>query len=124
MTFCKPETYNPEKGGCENGWICEHRWTGIKNLPILRAAMNKVNTNNNKNYLQFTVFLLYILLVQLPVIQGSGKDTYENWWDNGFSKISFSRGDGYFVMGPGGHTLNKLLQTGLEEGEYCNLGKV
>ena len=47
MTLCKPETHNPEKGGCENGWICEHRWTGIKNLPILRAAMNKVITNYN-----------------------------------------------------------------------------
>ena len=70
MTFCKPETHNPEKGGRENGWICEHRWTGIKNLPILRAAMNKVNTNYNKNYLQFTVYLPYILPVYLPVYLG------------------------------------------------------
>lgn len=37
----QPSTSDGESGECTNGWVCEHRWPGIKNLGMLSGAMNK-----------------------------------------------------------------------------------
>jgi hypothetical protein len=37
----KPSTSDAESGECINGWVCEHRWPGIKNLGMLEGAMRK-----------------------------------------------------------------------------------
>jgi alpha-amylase len=36
----QPSTSDSESGECTNGWVCEHRWPGIKNLGMLEGAMN------------------------------------------------------------------------------------
>ena len=86
----QPSTADSDSGECTNGWVCEHRWPGIRNLGMLGGAMNKA-------------------------------PGYENWWDNGSSQLSFSRGEGFFVINNDGWELNGGVQTGLPAGSYCNL---
>ncbi|XP_063964229.1 alpha-amylase-like [Lytechinus pictus] len=46
----------------------------------------------------------------------------ENWWDNGNNAIAFSRGDkGFFALNNEEITVTEVLQTGLPEGQYCDL---
>ena len=89
----QPSTTDSASGTCSNGWICEHRWPGIRNLGRLSAALRKETS-------------------------AAG---YTNWWDNGSSQISFSGGDGFFAINNDGWTMDGGVQTGLPAGKYCNL---
>lgn len=45
-----------------------------------------------------------------------------NWWDNGYQAIAFGRGDrGFIVINIEDFPLDELLQTGLPEGQYCDV---
>ncbi|KAJ2948965.1 hypothetical protein O0L34_g5903 [Tuta absoluta] len=45
-----------------------------------------------------------------------------NWWDNGNNQIAFSRGDkGFIAFNLESTDLNRNLQTGLPDGEYCDV---
>nr|XP_008107334.1 PREDICTED: pancreatic alpha-amylase isoform X6 [Anolis carolinensis] len=52
----KPVTINPD-GSCGNGWVCEHRWTQIRNMVIFRNVVHRQPiTNwwdNNNNQIAF-----------------------------------------------------------------------
>jgi alpha-amylase len=48
--------------------------------------------------------------------------TVDNWWDNGNNQIAFGRGDkGFVVINREGSTLTLTLQTGMPEGNYCDV---
>ncbi|XP_054717225.1 LOW QUALITY PROTEIN: pancreatic alpha-amylase-like [Uloborus diversus] len=52
----------------------------------------------------------------------AGFDTVQNWWDNGYHQIAFSRGNkGFIVINNENHALNQSLKTGLPEGTYCDV---
>ncbi|XP_026735020.1 alpha-amylase 2-like isoform X2 [Trichoplusia ni] len=46
----------------------------------------------------------------------------ENWWDNGNNQIAFSRGiKGFIVFNTEGKKLDRIFQTGLPSGKYCDI---
>lgn len=52
----------------------------------------------------------------------AGFTSVNNWWDNGYHQIAFSRGDkGFIAINNEDHQLNENLQTGLPEGTYCDV---
>lgn len=81
-----------DEPNCFNEWKCEHRWRPISNMVAFR------------NYTQ-------------PSFEVS------NWWDNGGNQIAFGRGDRGFVVinREDGPDLSRDFQTGLPEGNYCNI---
>ena len=89
----QPSTADSASGKCSNGWICEHRWPGIRNLGMLSGALRKE----------------------------TGAAGYTNWWDNGSSQISFGGGEGFFAINNDAWTMDGGVQTGLPAGKYCNL---
>ena len=45
-----------------------------------------------------------------------------NWWDNHYNAIAFGRGSkGFIVINNEPYALRENLQTGLPDGEYCNV---
>ena len=45
-----------------------------------------------------------------------------NWWDNGFHQIAFSRGGrGFVVMNNDNSVIDASFDTGMPEGEYCDV---
>jgi len=51
-----------------------------------------------------------------------GDTPVANWWSNGNNQIAFSRGDrGFVVINNEGGTLSRSFQTGLPEGNYCDV---
>ncbi len=82
-----------EDGGdrCGSDWVCEHRWGPIQRMVGFRAATRATQT-------------------------------VDHWWDNGGNQIAFGRGKlGFVVINRGERPLQERLQTGLPEGDYCNL---
>lgn len=41
---------NRVNGRCTRGWVCEHRWNGIKNMIKFRNAAGNANVTNRKTY--------------------------------------------------------------------------
>ncbi len=89
----QPSTADPSAISCTNDWVCEHRWTGIRNIGMLGGAMR------------------------------SEADSYSNWWDNGSSQVSFSRGSGWFAVNSDAWAMEGGIQTGLAAGKYCDLAQ-
>ena len=78
-------------GGAGGSWVCEHRWHGIANMPAFRKATG-------------------------------GQKRVTDWWDNGGDQIAFGRGGlGFVAINGGNGQLNRTLQTGMPEGEYCDV---
>ncbi len=77
---------------CSVNWVCEHRWRGVANMVGFRNATQA----------QFVL---------------------SNWWDNGNNQIAFGRGGLGFVAinREDNSTLVQSLQTGMPEGEYCDI---
>ncbi|XP_030040942.1 alpha-amylase 4N isoform X2 [Manduca sexta] len=51
-----------------------------------------------------------------------GDAQISNWWDNGYNQIAFSRGNrGFIAFNVQESILNVSLQTGLPEGDYCDV---
>ncbi len=77
---------------CNNGWVCEHRHPAVVNMVEFRNVTSSA----------FSV---------------------SNWWDNGNNQIAFGRGDlGFVVINrENSGTLQATLQTGLPEGNYCDI---
>ncbi|MGW1837428.1 alpha-amylase [Streptomyces sp. NPDC002067] len=51
-----------------------------------------------------------------------GSAELANWWDNGGSALSFSRGDsGFVALNDGDGDLSRTFTTGLPAGTYCNV---
>ncbi len=73
-------------------WVCEHRWRGVANMVAFR--------NYTADQWQVT-----------------------DWWDNGYNQIAFGRGGLGFVAinRDDNNTLSQTLQTGMPEGEYCDV---
>ena len=88
-----PPSRGPHTGdACGSGWVCEHRWRGIANMVGFRNATVD----------QWRV---------------------THWWDNGNNQIAFGRGGlGFVVINrEDGNDLNRTLQTGMAEGQYCDI---
>lgn len=73
-------------------WVCEHRWRGIGNMVAFR---------------NHTADAWHV----------------SDWWQNGNDQIAFGRGGlGYVVINKRwGSDLNQSLNTGMPDGEYCNI---
>lgn len=77
-------------------WICEHRWGNIANMVAFRNYTGK----RQEDW------------------------TVTHWWDNGNNQIAFGRnGKGFVVINKENGSLNRAFQTGLSEGEYCDVLK-
>lgn len=89
---------NTNNVSCFNGWICEHRWSAI-------AGMVGFN-----NYAQ------------------DAWNIGQTWHNNG-NQIAFARvtpsneSRAFVVINREGYGLGETLQTGLPEGEYCNVAE-
>lgn len=82
--------YQGDTPNCFNEWKCEHRWRPIANMVKFRNS---------------TVSAWRV----------------DNWWDNGNNQIAFGRGDkGFVVINKEPYPLDRILQTGLLPGDYCN----
>ncbi|XOV81120.1 MAG: alpha-amylase family protein [Aestuariibacter sp.] len=76
-----------------SNWKCEHRWSYISGAVDFR---NNVNDNWNLT----------------------------DWWDNGNNQIAFGRGSsGHVAINKEDYTMNVTIQTGMAEGQYCNVLK-
>ena len=76
---------------CGKDWICEHRWSAIANMVGFRNATQRA-----------------------PYVT--------RWWSNGGNLIAFARGNlGYFVLNGESSATRRWFDTGLPEGEYCNV---
>ena len=88
------EPQGPPSSGasqCSNGWLCEHRNRPIANMVAFR--------NNTADRWEVT-----------------------NYWDNGNNQIAWGRGGlGFVVINMEGTNLRRRFQTGMPEGEYCNI---
>ncbi|KPV93612.1 Alpha-amylase precursor [Pseudoalteromonas sp. P1-9] len=74
-----------------DGWQCEHRHQRIAGAVDFR--------NNTNDVWQIA-----------------------NWWDNGNNQIAFSRGSsGFVAINRESGNLQQTLQTGLSEGQYCDV---
>ena len=52
----------------------------------------------------------------------AGLEKMENWWDNGYHAIAFSRGNRAFVaINNEDHPIDQTLKTGLPAGKYCDV---
>ena len=52
----------------------------------------------------------------------AGEDRVDNWWDNGYHSISYSRGNKTFVaINNDIQPINAKLKTGLPAGTYCDV---
>lgn len=52
----------------------------------------------------------------------AGVTKVENWWDNGYQQIAFSRGNkGFLAINNEDHKMDQRLQTGLPQGTYCDV---
>jgi alpha-amylase len=48
-----------------------------------------------------------------------------NWWTNGRDQLAFSRGNlGFVLINNSTELINRVFQTGLKEGYYCNLADI
>ncbi len=76
---------------CFNEWKCEQRWQPIANMVAFR---------NN------TAADFYV----------------SNWWSNGGNQIAFGRGSsGFVAINKEIYNLTGWLQTGMPEGDYCDI---
>ena len=76
---------------CFNEWKCEHRWQPIANMVAFR---------------NYTADDFYV----------------SNWWSNGGNQIAFGRGDsGFVAINKEGYNLTGWHQTGMPEGDYCDI---
>lgn len=51
-----------------------------------------------------------------------GDVAVENWWDNGYHQIAFSRGDkGFIAINNDDGNLNARLSVGVPPGRYCDI---
>ena len=85
------DIYTNGTPNCFNEWQCEHRWQPIANMVAFRNS---------------TAADFYV----------------SNWWDNGGNQIAFGRGDsGYVAINKESYNLTGWFQTGMAEGDYCDV---
>lgn len=78
----------------DSAWICEHRWDNIADMVAFRNY-------TGRNPADWTV---------------------THWWDNGADQIAFGRnGKGFVVINKAGGTLNRVFDTGMAPGTYCDV---
>lgn len=82
---------NSDASGCTGRWLCEHRMPGVAELVRFRNATD--------GYFYVT-----------------------DWWSNGHGQIAYGRGSaGYVAINAENTPLDRVLQTRLPAGQYCNL---
>lgn len=96
-----------------------------ENQNLISPKFNSDGTCNNGWVCEHRWPQIYKMVQFRNVVRGT---SVENYWDNGWNKIAFSRGNrGFVAFATHNEGFDETLQTGLPAGVYCDLatgGKV